>query len=76
MNCREATRSFATDQQMSLAQRLSRFFHLLLCKGCRNFQAHLVGMKRAMRLTPKATNEEVEQVISSSLEAVKQHPPH
>ncbi len=50
-SCKEATRlqSAAMDRTLSLNERLGLRFHLLLCKWCRRYEAHVKFLRSAAR---------------------------
>lgn len=49
LNCHDATRlmSEAQDRPLSLMERMSLKFHLMMCSGCHNFKVHM-GVLRTM----------------------------
>ncbi|HEX5768012.1 MAG TPA: zf-HC2 domain-containing protein [Burkholderiales bacterium] len=51
ISCKEASRlmSQAQDRELSLGERASLKFHLVLCRGCRAFKGQLELLRRAMR---------------------------
>lgn len=51
LNCKDATQlmSQKMDRKLSAMDRISLAFHLLLCQGCRNFDAQMQFIRQAMR---------------------------
>jgi predicted anti-sigma-YlaC factor YlaD len=51
LSCKEATRlmSEAQDRKLGLAERVQLEMHLAICKGCRNFDAQMLFLRRACR---------------------------
>jgi hypothetical protein len=51
MNCKEVTQllSEAQDRELGLTERLPLRMHLLMCKGCRNFEKQLDFLRLATR---------------------------
>ncbi len=52
LTCKEATHlmSEAQDRTLTRVQRLSLRLHLLICRGCRNFQRQMLFLRRACHL--------------------------
>lgn len=51
LNCKEATElmSLGMDKKLSMGQKLSLRFHLMMCSGCRNFSKHMQFLRQASR---------------------------
>lgn len=51
LSCKEASRlmSEAQDRKLSLGQRLSLRTHLLICRGCANYQRQLGFLRLSLR---------------------------
>lgn len=51
LNCKEATRlmSEAQDRKLAVSERVQLEFHLVLCKGCQNFQDQMAFLRKACR---------------------------
>ncbi len=50
LNCKEATAlmSQAQDRPLGRVERLRLRLHLLFCRGCRRFNAHMTFLRRAI----------------------------
>jgi len=51
MNCREATRlmSEGQDRKLTLSENVELKFHLMMCKGCRNFSDQMGSLRSLMK---------------------------
>lgn len=51
LTCKEATRlsSEALDRGLSLRERLSLRMHIMMCKGCTNFEEHMRQLRTMTR---------------------------
>ncbi len=51
LNCREATEliSKSLDRSLSLSERLRVTIHLLVCRACTRYRAHLRFLRRSVR---------------------------
>lgn len=51
MNCKKATALLSKQQETPLnpGEKLSLRFHLMLCRGCRNFAAHMQALRTISR---------------------------
>ncbi len=51
MNCKQATElmSQGQDRELSGRERLALRLHLLICKGCNNYNKQLAFIRQAMR---------------------------
>lgn len=51
MNCKQATQlmSQAQDRSLNRRERLALKLHLLICKGCSNYNKHLTLIRKAIR---------------------------
>jgi hypothetical protein len=51
LSCKDATRlmSEAQDRKLGLAERLQLDMHLVICKGCRNFNEQMIFLRRVCR---------------------------
>lgn len=60
IRCREATRllSEAQDRPLGMLERWPLQAHLLACSNCRNFEAQLAFLRRALRQHPGAAKDE------------------
>jgi hypothetical protein len=49
LSCKEATQliSQGMDRRLSLAERIGLHLHLLICRGCRATEAHLLFLRNA-----------------------------
>lgn len=50
-SCKEVSRlvSEGLDRDLSFGERVALRVHLLMCKGCRNFEAQMMVLRDAMR---------------------------
>lgn len=51
MNCKQATEliSQGQDRDLSKKERLGLHIHLLICRGCKNYNRHLQFIRKAMQ---------------------------
>lgn len=51
MNCKQATKLMSQGQDRSLSrlERAALRLHLLICKGCNNYNKHLAFIREAMQ---------------------------
>lgn len=51
MNCKQATQlmSQSQDRELSKRERLALRLHLLICKGCNNYNKQLAFIRQAMQ---------------------------
>ena len=51
MNCKQATQlmSQAQDRSLNRSEHLSLKLHLIMCKGCSNYNKHLDFIRKAVR---------------------------
>jgi predicted anti-sigma-YlaC factor YlaD len=59
LNCVEATRlmSDAQERELALKEKLSLKLHLMMCSGCRNFEAQMPVLRRIARTYARGENE-------------------
>lgn len=59
MNCKAATTllSQQMDRPLTLKERLSLRFHLMMCSGCRNFDNQMHDLRQITRIYAKGTDE-------------------
>ncbi len=55
LNCKQNTEllSQAQDRPTTLKERLQMRMHLIVCKGCRNFEKQLAFIRKAARDLPR-----------------------
>lgn len=51
MKCRQATElmSQAQDRELRLRERIALRFHLIICRGCNNYNNHLAFIRNTMK---------------------------
>ncbi|MCB1959728.1 MAG: zf-HC2 domain-containing protein [Rhodocyclaceae bacterium] len=51
LNCKESTRLLSESQErkLSLSESMQLRLHLMMCKGCANFSAHMDFLRQACR---------------------------
>ena len=59
LNCHDATRlvSEAEDRQLLLKERASLRLHVVMCSGCRHFQANIRFLRTIMRACVRGDDE-------------------
>lgn len=55
LSCQEATRlmSQKLDRKLALVEVMNLRFHLMLCKGCRHFDQHMLSLRQITRAYAK-----------------------
>lgn len=63
LNCVEATRlmSEAQERELTLTEKLPLKMHVMMCSGCRNFQAQMRTLRRIARAYARGENERAER---------------
>lgn len=51
LNCKQATAliSIGMDKELTMFQKLSLRFHLMICSGCRNFSKQMDFLRQGLR---------------------------
>lgn len=51
LNCKQATAlmSLGMDKELTMLQKMSLRFHLMMCSGCRNFNRQMGFLRQGMR---------------------------
>ena len=62
LNCRNATRlmSEKLERKLSLVEAMNLRFHLMMCKGCSNFDDHMGSLRQIARTYAKGTGASVQ----------------
>ena len=60
LNCKEATRLISESQErkLSLLEKMSLKFHVMMCSGCKNFSQQVPFLSQAMRAFAKCKGDE------------------
>lgn len=55
LSCQEATRlmSQKLDRKLALVEVMNLRFHLMMCKGCRHFDQHMLSLRQITRAYAK-----------------------
>lgn len=55
LDCKQNTEllSQSYDRPITLRERLAMHMHLMMCRGCRNFEKQLVFIRKAVRELPR-----------------------
>jgi hypothetical protein len=58
-SCKEVSRlvSKGLDRDLAFGERVALRVHFLMCKGCRNFEAQMMLLRRAMRDLSRGEDE-------------------
>ena len=58
-SCKEVSRlvSKGLDRDLAFGERVALRVHFLMCKGCRNFEAQMMLLRRAMRDRSRSEDE-------------------
>ena len=58
-SCKEVSRlvSEGLDRDLAFGERVALRVHFLMCKGCRNFEAQMMLLRRAMRDLSRSEDE-------------------
>ena len=58
-SCKEVSRlvSKGLDRDLAFGERVALRVHFLMCKGCRNFEAQMMLLRRAMRDLSRSEDE-------------------
>jgi hypothetical protein len=58
-SCKEVSRlvSMGLDRDLAFGERVALRVHFLMCKGCRNFEAQMMLLRRAMRDLSRSEDE-------------------
>lgn len=59
LNCKATTRlvSEAQERHLSMGEKMSLKFHLMMCSGCRNFSQQIPFLRQVMRAFAQGRNE-------------------
>ncbi len=60
LNCKQATRlvSESQERKLSVSEKITLKFHLLICSGCKNFSQQIPFLSQAMRAFAKWDGDE------------------